>query len=976
MNKSVTSRRQRSKQTVRALLSAGVILGAGSESCAPDVNSVSTAAAIDQRPSLGGGQDGSATPDAAEIHVSTGTPTRNRRGLLRRRRWSRTFGEQLTAGISYPQLIVVKMFDGSNVRLRSGELVQTQSPSDDDLDRLSWAVGSPPPISEHLRELRSTLGRYPGVVIRSLIPEAHERTEQTARESRELRAGSEFEDLASIFLFSLPHSTEEQSSQLLARLRQNQLVEYAYWQPRGSTPRSTPACTDQLPGVTTAIPPLFPSYHRRSRPSGAAFLSLPPGITHITAGHDIDFAASVPGGLGASTTLVDVEAGFHWEHEHLPDIMTIHGINNSDSHGTASFGVATGCSTSFGPPGIAPAALSLFSSVWDFGAVFYAPSGAIHTADEPWWNTDVILIEQQMWDFSTSGCYNGMCEVPVVCTPFVPVEYYPAEHATIRAAVGNGRVVVEAAGNGSRDLDNIPGLNRMPWVDPQNSGALLVGGVGTDTDIDGHQIPACSFGGESSNVGGRVDIGAFFGSVSTTGYGSAAAGSAYDPFRFNTSDRSDPNQWYTDAFAGTSSASAIVAGAALSLIGMWRSANTTTTRPNPYDVTRFLAETGNPNISSIPTKVGPTLQLGMAATAFGDRVVGDGADTTAISEVGAAVPVITTGGTSILLTARRTDGRYIHNSLRGGAWYGWSVFPSWNSGGVFGTTTLTDLQVRQLAASSTILDAIAVDGAGRVLSSRSTTIDPQASNASPFTAWQAVPSALTGTAARVSNVEFSPGYHDTFVATTAGTLRWIYRAADSTTFASMTVSLPVPVTLSTSSRLIALSNTNDRADLFAIDSTSRLVHASVSGTTFTGWDIVPGGANATMLDAVVVSNSQIALAAGWVGGTTVFVLNTATNTWSAGSLIYGEPQMVAIAPTGSDKIRVTAQQWPSGVRVTRGATISNGVIASPSSYQWNTTEPSGGVTATTWRSQLGLAFGINSSSRAVFRVLDRVFPVL
>jgi hypothetical protein len=802
-----------------------------------------------------------------------------------------------------------------------------------------------------------------------LIPESREREEERRRIDRETRHNAEFEDLATIMFLSLPDATFAESTRVAQSLRELASIEYAYPLPLGtapqSIPRTQPACTDQLPGVTN-VAPIAPSTYRLRHVSGAAFISNPGGTA--MAGHDLEFARLVPGGNGDGVVFTDVEVGANWNHENLGPITALN-FTWPDEHGTAVMSIAVGCNASFGPPGIAPNAVARLS-----GVVFaplpplYSTALAITVADSVSPATDVILVEQQLLDFSTSGCYSCTEGPPTGCEAYVPAEYYPIEHATIRAAVGNGRVVVEAAGNGQRDLDVIPWLNRFPWSDPQNSMALMVGGSGTNANIDGVPDSSCRvFTQTGSNVGSRVDLSAWYGNIAAAGYG-GNGGYADPQFRFDTSNPGNVNQWYTGSFGGTSGASAIVAGAVTSLIGMYRAVNGAA--PPPYDVIRLLTATGSQTTTGVASKVGPKLQLGIAASAFRERVVGDGDDSTAVTEVLSAAAIQHPGGVNVVLTGRRSDGRYIHNTFRGGAWYGWSTFPLWTTIPIVGST-LDELEVRAIDDPGFPMEATAIDMLNRIIVSRASSIDP--STVTPFSPWTVVPTSLTGSVASVAPVQFELGYQDYFFITNSGSLGWVYRTTGSLSFVAGPVTLPSPAVIT--SKLYAISPTAGRVDFFAIDSSQRLRHATLDGQQWTGWNIVPSGAGATMLDVVSLGD-KIAIAAGWDGGTSLFVFDVPTSTWTAAAVDYVAPSAIEISAVGSRYVRITTSD-SAGQLGTRGVAItpSLSIVPSPNRYLWTTTVASGGMTSTAWRNSLSLAFAVNADQRAVYRVLDHTFPL-
>jgi len=211
---------------------------------------------------------------------------------------------------------------------------------------------------------------------------------------------------------------------------------------------------------------------------------------------------------------------------------------------------------------------------------------------------DVLLVEQH-----TYGPLTGRpCPAGGNCGQweFVPMEYYQESFDVIRRLTAGGVVVVEAAGNGTQRLDMAIYLSRFNrWI--RNSGALLVGASGA-----GDNLPS-----PSTNSADRIDVHAWGDGVLTLGYGLEGDSPPFDgPPR-------PINRRYTRSFRGTSSASAIVAGAVASLQGVRRTAGREPL--TPPELADLLQRTGSPQagtrtgVSLRPIGKQPDLRAAIAA---------------------------------------------------------------------------------------------------------------------------------------------------------------------------------------------------------------------------------------------------------------------------------------------------------------------------------------------------------------------------
>lgn len=254
-------------------------------------------------------------------------------------------------------------------------------------------------------------------------------------------------------------------------------------------------------------------------------------------------AWKLPGGTGNSVKAVDIEGSWQVSHEDMPDLFYNSGSFRPDlswrNHGTAVVGVMGGSKNSYGITGIAPDARYGVQSVFIPGDFPAAMTKAAMQAG----SGGLVIIElqyNQIAHFSSCTCNFSQCG-------YVPAEYYDAHFQAIKQAVGNGVIVIQAAGNGSVDLDH-PDFNSAFDRNVRDSGAIMVG-----ASLSTARTPACF-----TNYGDRIDVHGWGENVATTGYGDLFSGGGIG----------DEDRFYTNYFSGTSSASPIVAGSALSVQGI------------------------------------------------------------------------------------------------------------------------------------------------------------------------------------------------------------------------------------------------------------------------------------------------------------------------------------------------------------------------------------------------------------------------
>lgn len=239
---------------------------------------------------------------------------------------------------------------------------------------------------------------------------------------------------------------------------------------------------------------------------------------------------------GSGIGFVDLEQGWTFAHEDLPEIELISGFSAAyHGHGTAVLGEVCAKDNDIGCVGIAPRTRARVVSQWREGNV-YGTAEAILSAVSTMEPGDVLLLEAQT-TYVPTGQQN------------LPVEVEEAVFDAIRGATDSGIVVIEAAGNGSADLDafeDANGRRRLDRTSPdfRDSGAIMVGAASSAAPHERLDF---------SNFGNRINCFAWGEKVETCGDGGLGSETA----------------GYTSTFGGTSSASPIVTGAAL-LLQHWR----------------------------------------------------------------------------------------------------------------------------------------------------------------------------------------------------------------------------------------------------------------------------------------------------------------------------------------------------------------------------------------------------------------------
>ncbi|MGV3613093.1 MAG: S8 family peptidase [Fluviicola sp.] len=301
---------------------------------------------------------------------------------------------------------------------------------------------------------------------------------------------------------------------------------------------------------------------------------------------------------GAGVNVCDIEYCFNADHEDLPTVIIIGGQPEDPgygpNHGTAVLGEIASLNDGVGTTGIAYQSQLYFAGAY-MNQVYYLEEALISTLDALE-EGDVVLIEQQMMAFEGTPDEG-----------YAPVEWYEPFYDAIQLISGNGLIVVEAAGNGNRNLDDpmftVDNFGHYPFLEENWSEAIMVGAgaVGID-DVSRSRL-------WFSNYGSRIDLQGNGEGVVTTGYGSAYAAEGV-------------NKAYSDNFGGTSGASPIVVGAVTLLQSLYKNyTGGILTRDYIRDL---LVNTGKPQVAGtlfpVTEKIGPLPNLFAAGNYLVDQL--------------------------------------------------------------------------------------------------------------------------------------------------------------------------------------------------------------------------------------------------------------------------------------------------------------------------------------------------------------------
>jgi len=335
-----------------------------------------------------------------------------------------------------------------------------------------------------------------------------------------------------------------------------------------------------------------------------------------TNGIDAEYSWEFDGGNGEGVTIYDIELDWNLEHEDLemardvkfllPDGHKNAARVGDAPHGTAVLGEMIGTDNGFGVKGISyGASVGLSPTLTrdiQYGGDEYNVGNAIVRASQDGKRGDVILIESQtpVCGSFDSTCASGGCG---------PVEWQDEIYDATRVAVANGLIVVATVGNGYQDLDAETCNGYFNGTNREDSGAIFVGAGGSGVRCNEGDVDPLT-ARTDANYGSRMDVHAWGACVVSTGYN----GDLYDG---DPDEDPDLNQYYTDSFAGSSSAGPMVAAAAANIQGIAMKQFGIVL--DSYEMRDILVSTGVPQPVDTMRKIGPLINLRHAIDALVDR---------------------------------------------------------------------------------------------------------------------------------------------------------------------------------------------------------------------------------------------------------------------------------------------------------------------------------------------------------------------
>ncbi|KAB2446168.1 S8 family peptidase [Bacillus thuringiensis] len=423
-------------------------------------------------------------------------------------------------------------------------------------------------------ELIGILNEYPNVTINRLFSSLNPK--EIKNLGREI---NDSEHISSNLLnyYIVENQGDIDVQALLAKFEKSSLIETAYLQEEETPPE------ERLPNLSV-------NPYDEPRLTRQGYLEPAP------LGINAPYAWSINGGDGKGATFVDMEYGWLLSHEDLVNqkIELISGQNKSEhhDHGTSVLGIVSAEDNNIGGIGIAPKAkVKVVSQIRDNGN--YNTADAVLSAVNNMQAGDILLLEAQ-------ATYDGYGD-----KNYFPVEVKPDIFDAIRIGANKGIIIIEAGANGGNDLDQFRDHNGKQVLnrnspDFKDSGAIMVGAASARVPHKRSYF---------SNYGSRVDV---------YGWGNAVDTTDAKPSDFITN-------LYTSSFAGTSSASPIIAGAAASIQGIAKNNQGRVYTPRQLRDILSDSSTGTKSNDPISDKIGvlPDLKAILSKLGFSPNLGND-----------------------------------------------------------------------------------------------------------------------------------------------------------------------------------------------------------------------------------------------------------------------------------------------------------------------------------------------------------------
>ncbi len=440
---------------------------------------------------------------------------------------------------------------------------------------------------QSLKSVNDVLSPYQSSRLQRLINSPEENLNRL-KSAYEISSGHKLADLNLYYKIELSDPAEAEI--IVNELNKLDIVEMAY-----PDPKTEPAV--DLDPPTPAFEPY--QFYRDPAPDGV----------------DADYANTIAGGDGSGVKIIDIENEWNEDHEDLEKAVggTLSGGNNPyGNHGTAVLGEMIAGDDDFGVTGICPGA-----DVGMASAQYNGTTEAMWMAIDTLEAGDLMLIELH----SPGPRYNFQVRYDQL--GYVCMEYWQDRYDALQYAWAKGIIVIEAAGNGAEDYDD-PIYENLFDTTYRNSHAIIAGAGAPISGASGTPRSRLDF----SNYGERVNLQGYGREVVTTGYGDLFDGAGSDPY-----------QYYTSTFSGTSSASPIVTGAVACLQGYYEATygvplNSDQARdilistgsaqqgdtiehigPLPNLAAAFAAATPPPSVFTIPIYFDTTLEVNTIANA-------------------------------------------------------------------------------------------------------------------------------------------------------------------------------------------------------------------------------------------------------------------------------------------------------------------------------------------------------------------------